>query len=219
MRIEVVFVEDVLPKYRAGDVRSVAGGYARNYLIPKGFAVPATLEHRKRIGNIRKVADAKREREAVALQDVAAKLEGLQLTVKVRAGEQGRLYGSVTSFGIAGIIKESTGVDVDRRAILLSEPIRELGVFNVSVRLHQDIIPTVHVTVEDELGRQLIQSDADDTVASEIENESIASETDEIISEVDNSESDEDKLDDTPSEIIEPDSNSELDSEDEEGSE
>jgi large subunit ribosomal protein L9 len=184
MRIDVVFVEVVFPKYQAGDVRSVAGGYARNFLIPKGFAVPATTEHRKKIASIKKVADVKRERESSSLQGIASQLEGLKISVLVRAGDQGRLYGSVTSFQIADIIKESTGIEIDRRSILLSEPIKIIGVFDIPVRLHQNIIPIIHVTVQDELHMQLLQNDEESNEITE--NELLIPESIQIISELQN---------------------------------
>jgi large subunit ribosomal protein L9 len=162
MRIDVVFVEDVFPKYQAGDVRSVAGGYARNFLIPKGFAVPATTEHRKKIASIKKVADVKRERESSSLQGIASQLEGLKISVLVRAGDQGRLYGS----------------------ILLSEPIKIIGVFDIPVRLHQNIIPIIHVTVQDELHMQLLQNDEESNEITE--NELLIPESIQIISELQN---------------------------------
>ena len=153
MRFQVVFLADVPPKYMAGEVRAVSGGFARNYLIPQGLAAPATSEQLKRIEKIKKVAEVKRFKEASDLKGVADKLEGLSITLKGRAGEGGHLYGSITNMAIAEALTEAVGQDIDRRTITLLEPIRNLGTFEVPVRLHVDLNPTVSVIVEDAAGR------------------------------------------------------------------
>ena len=153
MRFQVVFLADVPPKYMAGEVRAVSGGFARNYLIPQGLAAPATSEQLKRIEKIKKVAEVKRFKETSDLKGVADKLEGLSITLKGRAGEGGHLYGSITNMAIAEALTEAVGQDIDRRTITLLEPIRNLGTFEVPVRLHVDLNPTVSVIVEDAAGR------------------------------------------------------------------
>ena len=153
MRFQVVFLADVPPKYMAGEIRAVSGGFARNYLIPQGLAAPATSEQMKRIEKIKKVAEEKRFKEASDLKGVADKLEGLSITLKGRAGEGGHLYGSITNMAIAEALTEAVGQDIDRRTITLPEPIRDLGTFEVPVRLHMDLVPTVSVIVEDAAGR------------------------------------------------------------------
>ena len=160
MRIEIVFLTDVPPRYRAGEVRAVAGGYARNFLFPKGMAVPASAEQRKRIDKIKQVADERRSREALDLRGVAERLEGMAVTIKTRAGERGRLYGSVTTTTIAEAIEGASGQKIDRRLVHLAEPIREVGTFSVTVRFNQDVAPTVSVVVEDESGRYRAQAPA-----------------------------------------------------------
>ncbi|MQG76407.1 MAG: 50S ribosomal protein L9 [SAR202 cluster bacterium] len=153
MRFQVVFLADVPPKYMAGEIRAVSGGFARNYLIPQGLAAPATSEQMKRIEKIKKVAEEKRFKESSDLKGVADKLEGLSITLKGRAGEGGHLYGSITNMAIAEALTEAVGQDIDRRTITLPEPIRDLGTFEVPVRLHMDLVPTVSVIVEDAAGR------------------------------------------------------------------
>ena len=153
MRFQVVFLADVPPKYMAGEIRAVSGGFARNYLIPQGLAAPATSEQLKRIEKIKKIAEEKRMRDASDLKGVFDKLEGLSITVKGRSGEGGHLYGSITNMAIAEALTEAVGQDIDRRTISLSEPIRELGTFEIPVRLHMDLVPTVTVVVEDAAGR------------------------------------------------------------------
>ena len=153
MRFQVVFLADVPPKYMAGEIRAVSGGFARNYLIPQGLAAPATSEQLKRIEKIKKVAEVKRFKEASDLKGVAEKLEGLSITLKGRAGEGGHLYGSITNIAIADALTEAVGQEIDRRTITLPEPIRALGTFEVPVRLHMDLNPMVTVIVEDAAGR------------------------------------------------------------------
>ena len=153
MRFQVVFLADVPPKYMAGEIRAVSGGFARNYLIPKGLAAPATSEQLKRIEKIKKIAEEQRMRDASDLKGVFDKLEGLTITVKGRSGEGGHLYGSITNMAIAEALTEAVGQDIDRRTISLPEPIRELGTFQIPVRLHMDLVPTVTVVVEDAAGR------------------------------------------------------------------
>ncbi|GEM_PF-1029893 len=153
MRFQVVFLADVPPKYMAGEIRAVSGGFARNYLIPQGLAAPATSEQMKRIEKIKKVAETQRSKDASDLKGVSDKLEGLSITLKGRAGEGGHLYGSITNIAIAEALTEAVGQDIDRRTITLTEPIRDLGTFEVPVRLHMDLIPTVTVVVEDAAGR------------------------------------------------------------------
>ena len=153
MRVQVVFLADVPPKHMAGDIRAVSGGYARNYLIPQGLAAPATVDHLKRIEKIKKAAESKRVRDAADLKGVADMLEGLSVTLKGRSGQGGRLYGSITNIAIAQALTDAVGHDIDRRIITLTEPIRDLGTFQVPVRLHQDLIPNVTVVVEDASGR------------------------------------------------------------------
>ena len=153
MRFQVVFLADVPPKYMAGEIRAVSGGFARNYLIPQGLAAPATSEQLKRIEKIKKIAEEKRTRDASDLKGVFDKLEGLSITVKGRSGEGGHLYGSITNMAIAEALTEAVGQDIDRRTISLPEPIRELGTFEIPVRLHMDLVPTVTVVVEDAAGR------------------------------------------------------------------
>ena len=173
MRVQVVFLADVPPKHMAGDVRAVAGGYARNYLIPHGLAAPATIDHLKRIEKIKRAAESKRARDASDLKGVADLLEGLSVTLKGRSGQGGRLYGSITNIAIAEALTEAVGHDIDRRIVTLTAPIRDLGTFQVPVRLHQDLIPTVTVVVEDAAGRYFA------AVAAVEDSEDVAEDTDE----------------------------------------
>lgn len=130
----------------AGEIVDVKPGYARNYLIPQGLAYEATASNVKQIE--REKAD-RQEKEAATLgaaRERAAKLEGVSLTFNARAGQEGKLFGSITSGDIAEKLAEQ-GLEVDRRSIELEEPIKALGVFTVPIRLHPQVHPEIKVWV------------------------------------------------------------------------
>lgn len=142
-----VILRDALGKLgRAGDIVSVKPGYARNYLIPKGLAFEATNANIRRI---EREKDKLEQRAAEQLTDArkrAAALEGVSVTFNARAGEEGKLFGSITNADVAEKLAEQ-GIEVDRRQIILDEPIKSLGVFSVPVRLHAEVQPEVKVWV------------------------------------------------------------------------
>lgn len=144
--VQVILRKDVDDLGEAGEVVDVKPGYARNYLIPHGFAFQATDS------NLRRLEEERRhERQAVARErdqaaEKAAELEGLSVTLTVNAGEEGRLFGSVTSADIADALA-AEGIQVDRRLIELAEPIKQLGVYRVPVKLHAEVRPELKVWV------------------------------------------------------------------------
>ncbi len=145
--MKVYFLQDVPGVARAGEIKDVAEGYARNYLIPRRLAMVATEAVIEQV-KARQAAEARRAaREAEELRELAARLEGLTVTVKVRAGKEGRLYGSVTAADIAEAIAAQVGRPVDRRRVELAEPIRKTGEYRVVVRLGRDLVPRVNVAV------------------------------------------------------------------------
>lgn len=151
-KMKVLLVQDVEHLGRAGELKDVAGGFGRNYLIPKGFAVLATRgqikQAEERMAAQRKRVDATR-RDAEAL---AARLNGVTLTFVAKVGEQDRLYGSVTSADIAEKIQQQLKLEIDRRKIELDEPIKRTGSFPVSIRLVAGVEPVVNVVVHGEGG-------------------------------------------------------------------
>jgi large subunit ribosomal protein L9 len=147
--MKVMLLKDIYKLGNAGDVKKVADGYARNYLIPQGLAVLARPGVLKQAERIRDQAAKERKRLNEELGDVAEKLSGLELTFAVKAGETGRLYGSVTSQMIASAIEEATGTIVERRNIEM-QPLKLLGVHNVPVRLTIDLIPEVTILIHRE---------------------------------------------------------------------
>ncbi len=124
----------------------VRPGYARNFLIPQGIALLATEGNRRRFEEERRQVEQSAEREREHAAALAGELEGQSLTFTVRAGEEGRLFGSVTAADIAEALGEA-GHEVDRRLIRLDDPIKELGVYDVAVRLHTDVEPQLKVWV------------------------------------------------------------------------
>jgi large subunit ribosomal protein L9 len=130
-----------------GDVVQVADGYARNYLIPKGYAAPATKGAAKNSNRLRRAHDQKVQKAVLEAREVAAKLTASPLQVTARAGEEGKLFGSVTSADIARELEARTGATVDRRTVHLAEPIRSLGTHEVTVRLHPEVEAIVTVEV------------------------------------------------------------------------
>lgn len=144
--VEVILRRDVVDLGHVGELVHVRPGYARNYLIPQGLALLATDGNRRRFEEERRQIEQSVEREREQAQTLASKIEEQSLTFAMRAGDEGRLFGSVTASDIAERLEES-GIAVDRRLIRLDEPIKELGMYDVPVRLHTDVQPAVKVWV------------------------------------------------------------------------
>ncbi len=147
--MKVMLLKDVYNLGRAGDVKKVADGYGRNYLIPQGLAVLATPGVMKQAERIRDRAAQERARLNQELGAVAERISGLELPFAVKASDTGRLYGSVTTAMIAEAIEKATGVQVARRQVD-SQPLKTLGVHNVSIRLTMDLNPEITVVVHRE---------------------------------------------------------------------
>ncbi len=146
-RMKVLLTEDIPTLGLAGEVHTVARGYARNYLIPRKEAILATKGALKQAEDIRQAAIRKRAQERSNADAQAEVLNGQQLLFNVRAGENDRLYGSITTSDIAEQIEETVEFEVDRRRIVLGQPIRELGLFDVTIRLMAEVEATLAVAV------------------------------------------------------------------------
>ncbi|MGA2140109.1 MAG: 50S ribosomal protein L9 [Verrucomicrobiia bacterium] len=129
-----------------GDTVTVADGYARNFLFPKGLAMPATAGNLRRVESLRKKREATLATQHEDAKAAAAKLVKQSYTITAAAGEDGKLYGSVTAADISEALKKE-GIDVDRRKIVLEHPIRELGVYDVDVKLHPEVATKVKIWV------------------------------------------------------------------------
>ena len=144
--VQVILSEDVPNLGEAGDVVSVKPGYARNYLLPQGKAIAATEASVKQLEHQKRVIAEKVARERKRLEGERARFEGQVIEITAQAGEEGRLFGSVTAAMIADALAER-GLEVDRRRIALAEPIKEVGEHSVVIKLHREIQATITVKV------------------------------------------------------------------------
>jgi len=144
--IEVILREDIKTLGRAGEMVRVKPGYARNYLLPQGLAYEATEGNRKRIAAETRVRTARNQAERTEAERVAGTLSGVTITLSGKAGEEGRLFGSITSQDVADALARQ-GHTVDRRRIELEHPIKTTGTHTVSVRLHPEVHAELRVSV------------------------------------------------------------------------
>ena len=146
--MEVIFIQDVANQARAGEVRRVADGYARNYLIPQGLAEMATPELLKRLHKIKAAGDETRIRETGVMEELAAALDGISINVTARVTPTGRYYGTITSAQIAAQLSATVGREIDRRLVEVGEPIREPGAYEIVLRWANEIQATIHIAAE-----------------------------------------------------------------------
>ncbi len=138
--MKIVLREDVDTLGRKGDLVDVADGYARNYLVPRGLAMKATKGVVAQAESMRRNRQAREVRDRTAAEELAGRLAAAPVTVGARAGEGGKLFGSVTTADIVAALLDSTGIEIDRRSVMLDDPIRELGETEVPVRLHAEVV-------------------------------------------------------------------------------
>jgi len=144
--MKVIFLDDVTTVGRRGEVRDVSDGYARNFLLPKRLAMPATAGNLKNLDHIRKQQDAKADRIRGQAESLKARIEALACEERRQASEEGKLFGSVTAQDLVDFL-EGRGVKVERRRILLDDPIKALGETTVGVRLHPEVTAQLRVSV------------------------------------------------------------------------
>lgn len=148
--MKVIFLEDVPNVAAAGEMKEVADGYGRNFLIPRKLAVVAGSQVINEIeARLKKKAQLQAQTEA-EMRELADQLEGKEIILKARAGDKDRLYGSITNTDIAEELEKSAGLVVGKRKIELDEPIREVGSYEIAIRLTGDIIPKIKLTVMEE---------------------------------------------------------------------
>ncbi len=145
--MKVIFSADVRGQGKKGEMKEVSDGYARNYLLPRGLAVAATQDNL----NAMKLRDAAKKRqmelEKAAAQENAQKLEGIIVKVKAKAGDKGRLFGSVTSKEIADALAEQHGIEIEKNKIVQTEPIKSFGSYDVKCKFGYEISGVIHVLV------------------------------------------------------------------------
>jgi large subunit ribosomal protein L9 len=162
--MDILLREDVDSLGHRGQVVRVRAGYGRNYLLPQGLAIEATPGNKRRIEEERRVLAKRETRERISAQTEAGQLNGMELRFNRRVGEHGILYGSVTALDIYEALK-AKGIAVERRKIGLRDPIKEVGDYEVVVKLHREVAPTVKVLVRKE-GVQEARAEAEPEVSS-----------------------------------------------------
>jgi large subunit ribosomal protein L9 len=144
--VKIVLRADVDNVGKKGDILDVADGFARNFLIPKGKAIAATKGVEVQASSMRRSRDLRDAKDREAAEVIARTLVPAVITVKARAGAEGKLFGSITAADVASAVSDQTGVELDRRKLVLDEPIKSLGTHHVPVKLHSDV--EFPVTVE-----------------------------------------------------------------------
>jgi large subunit ribosomal protein L9 len=145
-KMKVMLIKDVYKLGRAGDVKKVADGYGRNYLLPQGLAVLATPGALKQVERIRSQAEIRRTEQNDELKGLAGQIDGVLLTFAAKAGETGKLYGSITTQNVAEALQEKIRYEVKRHQIDM-QPIRNLGEYSAHVRLTMDLVPEIKIIV------------------------------------------------------------------------
>ena len=181
--MKVVFLEDIEGTAVIGDVREVANGYARNFLLPRGIAVAPTEPNLQKARSMMQKETRRQEKIDIEAAVYIERLENYVGTFEVRVGETGQLFGSVTSRDIAARIQEVTGIEVNQRMVLLGEPIRQIGTQFVTIRFTRNTSIEITVDVEpDEVSRPIVERLRAESEAAELEAKQAEAEADEIVS-------------------------------------
>lgn len=146
----MILKQDIRALGKRGDIKEVADGYARNYLLPKGLAIEATTSNLKLLDDQKKMTAQKELREMEEAKELAARLNGLEITFKVKTGEGGRLFGSITGKDLADQIYQQTQIELDKRKLEIEDAIKNLGKYQVKVHLYKGITAQVNVNVVSE---------------------------------------------------------------------
>jgi large subunit ribosomal protein L9 len=145
--MKIILTQEVAGVGSPGDVVEVKPGYGRNYLLPQGFAMPWSKGAEKQITSIKRAREVREIRTVEAAEEAKAALESLKVILSERAGDGGRLFGSVTPAEIVSAVKAAGGPDLDRRRVQVSSPIKSLGSYQLQVRLHPEVSATLNLTV------------------------------------------------------------------------
>lgn len=147
--MKVIFLQDVKGSGKKGEVKNVADGYARNMLIPKGFAVEANAKNMAELAGQQASAQHKIDMEIKSAKESAEKLKGQKITITAKAGSNGKLFGSVTAGNVADAIKAQLGIDVDKKKISLSTDIKNFGSYNAVIKLYNGISEKIDIEVDE----------------------------------------------------------------------
>jgi large subunit ribosomal protein L9 len=145
--VKVILRADVSDVGNKGDIVDVADGFARNYLVPKGLALRATDGNVQQAASMRRSRDLRDAKDRGAAEEVARVLVPAIITLKAKAGSEGRLFGSVTTTDVAAAVHEQSGIEVDRRKLQLDEPIKSVGTHQIPTKLHPDVVFAITVEV------------------------------------------------------------------------
>lgn len=145
--MKVILLDNIKGVGKKDEVINASDGYARNFLFPKKLAVEANAENMSKLKNKQDSAQHKKDVEKEKAEEIAKKLKDITLTIKVKAGDNGRIFGGVTSKEISENLKTQFKIDVDKKKIVLNEAIKNLGVFNVSIKLFEGIVGNLKVSV------------------------------------------------------------------------
>ncbi|NLM22280.1 MAG: 50S ribosomal protein L9 [Peptococcaceae bacterium] len=146
--MRVILKQDVKSLGKKGQICEVSDGYARNYLIPRNLAVEATEGNVQDLAHKKKQEELRRQKEKKEAIDLAAKIESLNIVIKVKVGEKGRLFGSVTNKEIADVLEKEYQLKIDKRKIEIKEPFKSLGEYEVVVKLHPEVTASIKIKVE-----------------------------------------------------------------------
>jgi large subunit ribosomal protein L9 len=148
--VKVIFLQDVPNVAKIGEVKEVASGYGRNYLIPQKLAMLATPSAISKLEAQQGIIERSQAQKETEITDLAQQLEGKEVTMKAKTGASDRLFGSITNTDIAFELQNATGLVIDKKKIELAEPIRQLGNYEITIKLAKNIVPKIKVTVEKE---------------------------------------------------------------------
>ena len=150
--MKVIFLQNVPNVARAGEIKEVSDGYGRNFLIPKKIAMLATPSATTAVEAQRRIIERSQAQIEAEMTELAQNLEGKEITLKAKTGASDRLFGSITSADIASELQNATGLVVDKKKIELAEPIRQLGSYEITIKLAKDTTSKIKVIVEKETG-------------------------------------------------------------------
>jgi large subunit ribosomal protein L9 len=144
--MKIILKEDIKKIGKMGQIVDVADGYARNYLVPKGFAVEASTKNIRSLEHEKRIIQEKAKKLKDSAQDIASRISSMTLMIKAKAGEEEKLFGSVTTMDIAEALLNE-GIEIDKKRISLEEPIKRLGSYSVQIKLHSDVSVPLNIQI------------------------------------------------------------------------
>lgn len=146
--MEVIFIKDLKGQGKAGDRKNISDGYAKNFLIPKGYAIEANATNLNNLKGKKDSEAYKKEQDLKHAEETKEKLETLTVTIVTKCGDNGKLFGSITSKEISEQLEKQHGLKIDKKKILLQDPIKEMGAFNVDVKLYPSVVGKIKIEVK-----------------------------------------------------------------------